>query len=200
MAAVLDLRSLTGATPGLRDYVPDLARLRITVFREFPYLYDGTPAYEEKYLQTYLDCAESVVVLALDEGIVIGVSTGLPLAAETMEFKQPFVAAGLDPARIFYCGESVLLPAYRGRGLYKRFFAAREAHARALGRFDRMVLCAVERSPDHPRRPAGYQPLDAVWRRFGYASRPDLVTSFEWQDLDEDAPSPKRMLFWEKPL
>lgn len=200
MTEAIDIRLLSGATPALRDYVPDLARLRITVFREFPYLYDGTPEYEEKYLQTYLDCAESVVVLALDGERVIGASTGLPLAHEVGEFKRPFVAAGLDPARIFYCGESVLLPAYRGRGLYKQFFAGREAHARALARFDRIALCAVERPADHPRRPADYQPLDAVWQRFGYRRRPDLVTCFEWKDLDEDAASPKRMVFWEKPL
>lgn len=200
MAEEIDLRILTGAVPALRDYLPDLARLRSAVFREFPYLYDGTPGYEEAYLQVYLDCAESIVVLALDDGHVVGASTGLPLAAETAAFKHPFVAAGLDPARIFYCGESVLLPAWRGRGLYKRFFAAREAHARALGRFDRMVLCAVERAPNHPRRPPGYVPLDAVWQRFGYVQRPDLVTTFDWQDLDEHAASPKRMVFWEKPL
>ncbi len=200
MAAGIDVRILTGATQALQDYVPDLARLRITVFREFPYLYDGTPAYEERYLQTYLDCPESVVVLALDAGQVIGASTGLPLEHETEAFKRPFVAAGLAPAQIFYCGESVLLPAYRGRGLYRQFFGGREDHARALGRFERMALCAVERAPDHPRRPADYRPLDAVWQHFGYARRSDLATSFDWKDLDEERDSPKRMVFWEKPL
>ncbi len=109
MATGIDIRILTGSTPGLAAHVPDLARLRITVFREFPYLYDGTTAYEEKYLQTYLDCPESVVILALDQGQVIGASTGLPLEFETPEFKQPFTSAGLAPASIFYCGESVLL-------------------------------------------------------------------------------------------
>jgi GNAT superfamily N-acetyltransferase len=200
MATGIDIRILTGSTPGLAAHVPDLARLRITVFREFPYLYDGTTAYEEKYLQTYLDCPESVVILALDQGQVIGASTGLPLEFETPEFKQPFTSAGLAPASIFYCGESVLLPAYRGRGIYREFFNGRESHARALGRFDRMVLCAVDRAADHPRRPADYQPLDAIWQRFGYSKREDLVTSFEWQDLDEATASPKRMVFWEKPL
>jgi GNAT superfamily N-acetyltransferase len=131
---------------------------------------------------------------------VIGASTGLPLAAETAEFKQPFLAAGLAPERIFYCGESVLLADYRGRGVYREFFGARERHAREPGRFERMVLCAVVRAGDHPRRPADYVPLDAVWQRFGYARRPDLVASFEWKDLDEDAPSEKPMMFWEKLL
>jgi len=200
MATGIDIRILTGRSPDLPAFVPDLARLRITVFREFPYLYDGTLEYEQQYLKTYLQCPESVVVLALDGTQVVGASTGLPLEAETDEFKRPFVAAGMDPARIFYCGESVLLAAYRGRGIYREFFAGRESHARGLGRFERMVLCAVIRPADHPRRPAGYEPLDDVWRRFGYARRDDLVTSFEWKDLDEDAPSDKRMVFWEKRL
>lgn len=200
MNANLVVRTLTGTTPALRDFASDLARLRITVFREFPYLYDGTLEYEERYLRTYLECAESVVVLACDGELVVGASTGLPLAAETEEFRRPFHAAGYDVARIFYCGESILLPAYRGRGLYRQFFAAREAHARALGRFERMVLCAVERPVDHPRRPPNYVPLDDVWRRFGYQRRADLVTTFEWQDLDEETASPKRMVFWEKRL
>jgi len=200
MATGIEIRVLTGSAPSLAACVPDLARLRITVFREFPYLYVGTTAYEEQYLKTYLDCAESVVILALEGSEVIGASTGLPLEYETAAFKRPFVAAGLAPAAVFYCGESVLLPAYRGHGVYREFFAGREQHARTLGRFSRMVLCAVDRAPDHPRRPPDYQPLDAVWQRFGYAKRADLVTTFDWQDLDEATESPKRMVFWEKPL
>jgi len=200
MANGIDIRILTGRSPALSACVPDLARLRITVFREFPYLYDGTSEYEQQYLKTYLECPDSVVVLALDGARVVGASTGLPLEAETGEFKRPFLAAGMDPARIFYCGESVLLADYRGRGIYREFFAGRERHARDLGRFERMVLCAVDRPADHPRRPPGYEPLDAIWRRFGYSRRADLVTSFEWKDLDEAVASEKRMVFWEKLL
>ena len=35
--------------------IPDLAGLRIAVFREWPYLYEGSHAYEEKFLATYAD-------------------------------------------------------------------------------------------------------------------------------------------------
>lgn len=200
MSEALEVRVLTGRDPALADRVRDLAQLRIMVFREFPYLYDGDLAYEQNYLRTYLECPESVIVLACAGRDVVGASTGLPLEYETAEFKQPFVAAGLDPRRIFYCGESVLLPAWRGRGLYRRFFAAREEHARQLGRFAHMVLCAVERAADHPRRPADYQPLDRVWAHFGYVRHPEWVTHFSWKDLDERAPSAKPMVFWEKRL
>jgi GNAT superfamily N-acetyltransferase len=94
----------------------------------------------------------------------------------------------------------VLLPEYRGRGLGVRFFEEREAHARRLGRFEKICFCAVERPADHPRRPAGYVPLDAFWQRRGYRQQPDLRTSFVWQDLDEAHESPKPMVFWMKSL
>jgi GNAT superfamily N-acetyltransferase len=196
----IHIEILTGRDAALRAAVPDLARLRIEVFREYPYLYTGSPAYEEKYLETYTRCADSVAVLARSESRVVGASTGLPLAAETPECQAPFIASGYAVAEIFYCGESVLLPAFRGKGLYKTFFTGREQHARALGGFRYMALCGVVRPDNHPRRPAGYAPLDPVWQRFGYVCHPELTTTFDWQDLDEAHESPKRMQFWLKAL
>lgn len=200
MSDAVRIDILTGRDPALSGVLPDLARLRIEVFREFPYLYAGSLEYEQKYLTTYTRCPDSVVVLARDGGQVVGVSTGLPLAAETPEVQQPFIAHGFTPAEVFYCGESVLLPAYRGRGLYKAFFQGREDHARALGGFRWMALCGVVRAPDHPRRPADYAPLDPVWERFGYRKHPELITHFDWQDLDETSATPKEMVFWLKAL
>lgn len=196
----VSIEILTGRDTALAAAVPDLARLRITVFREYPYLYTGSPAYEERYLETYIQCPDSVAVLARCDGEVVGASTGLPLAAETPECRAPFIEKGYDVAQIFYCGESVLLPAFRGKGLYKAFFSGREQHARALGGFRYMALCGVVRPADHPRRPADYAPLDPVWQRFGYVCHPELTTTFEWQDLDEAGESPKRMQFWLKAL
>ena len=180
--------------------IPALAELRITVFREFPYLYDGSLAYEEKYLATYRECATSIVALALDGDRVVGASTALPLSAETANIKSAFAGQPYVPTEIFYCGESILLPAYRGRGVYREFFTARERHAREFGGFKWMALCAVVRPATHPRRPSNYVPLDAIWQKFGYIQQPDLRASFVWLDLDETAASPKEMVFWLKPL
>lgn len=200
MEAGLVVETTHGCDPEMRQWVPDLARLRIAVFREFPYLYDGDLDYEEKYLSIYTDCPDSIAVRVRDGDRVVGASTGLPLAAESEEFQAPFLDAGIDVEQVFYCGESVLLPDYRGRGLYRQFFAAREAHARRLRGIRTMALCGVVRPMDHPRRPPDYQPLDAVWKKFGYRQRSDLTTAYTWQDLDEAAPGPKKMLFWVKPL
>ena len=183
----------------ITPHLPGLARLRMGVFREFPYLYDGSEAYERKYLQTYVDSPDSIVVLVHAGGELIGAATGLPMSDESAEFPQPFKAAGYDIATIFYCGESVLDARFRGRGIYRQLFAAREAHARALG-FALCTFCCVQRPPDHPLRPADYVPLDAVWRHFGYREHPELFTHYDWKDVDQAQSSAKVMRFWSKPL
>ncbi|NEV63318.1 GNAT family N-acetyltransferase [Thiorhodococcus minor] len=192
------IRRLTGRA--MTPFLEDLARLRIAVFREWPYLYDGDMDYEKTYLETYSRSPDSLFVLAFGGDRVIGASTGVPMVDETDDFKRPFEKQGYDPQRIFYFGESVLLPEYRGCGLGVRFFAERETFARALDRFDWTCFCAVERPANHPRRPPEYVPLDSFWRRRGYEKHPELTTTYTWKDLDEADQSPKPMTFWLKAL
>lgn len=89
----MQIRLLQGAA--IAPHIPDLAHLRLTVFREFPYLYDGTPEYEARYLATYAESPDSLFVLALDGERVVGVSTGLPMADETEAFQRPLPRRGL---------------------------------------------------------------------------------------------------------
>lgn len=183
----------------LGDYIPDLARLRIQVFREYPYLYDGSEDYEANYLRTYGEAANAIAVLALDNGQVVGASTGVPMVSETAAFQQPFIDAGVNPATLFYCGESVLLPEYRRRGIYPTFFREREQFAIALGLYE-ICFCAVVRPDDHPLRPQNYQSLDRVWAQFGYQQQQDLIAHFPWKDIDQEESSQHPMVFWLKTL
>ena len=56
----LDVKSITGDE--IYSILPDLARLRMTVFRDWPYLYDGTLEYEEKYLNRFAEAKGAVVI------------------------------------------------------------------------------------------------------------------------------------------
>ena len=182
----------------LAQYIPGLARLRIEVFRDFPYLYDGDLDYEKKYLQTYIDTPESVIVLAFDGDKVVGASTAIPMKFETEELKRPFIDNGYHLDEVFYCSESVLNKDYRGLGLGVRFFEEREAHAEELGGFKHITFCCVERPVDHPRRPANYVPLDQFWTKRGYVKHPELHTTYLWKDLDDTEETAKPMTFWLK--
>ncbi len=196
--SALEITELIG--PHIERAIPDLAALRIRVFRDWPYLYDGSLDYEMNYLKTYTACPESLVVTVKDGARVVGASSALPLSAETVEFKRPFLERNLDVNRVFYLAESVLLPSYRGRGLGVRFFQAREAHARRLGGFNLAAFCAVERPQDHPARPASAAPLDAFWHRRGYVRQSELRAAFAWRDLGESQETEKPMIFWLKDL
>lgn len=192
----VDVRPLTG--DDLLAHLDGLARLRIEVFRAFPYLYDGTMDYERRYLETYARAPGSAIIGAFDGGELVGAATGVPLAHEPDYATAPFREAGLDVHEYFYFGESVLRASYRGQGIGVKFFEAREAHARALD-LGVATFCAVERPVDHPRRPHGYEPLDAFWRRRGFAPM-GLRGAFSWRDLDEDDEREKPMVYWSKAL
>ncbi len=180
-------------------YLNDLARLRIEVFRDFPYLYEGSFEYETHYLQTYSQTIDSLIVLAFDGEKIVGASTALPLSAETNNVTQPFINQGFNIHEFLYLGESILQKSYRGQGLGVRFFEEREAHARRLNK-KYATFCAVERPLEHPRRPADYIPLDNFWQHRGYSKQNQLITTFSWKDLDENTDSPKPMTFWLKKL
>jgi hypothetical protein len=194
----LGFRTVTGAD--VPPFIPALARLRIAVFRDWPYLYDGDQSYEERYLRIYAESPRAAIVLALDGPEVVGASTCLPLTDETANVQAPFAAAGIAIDRVFYFGESVLLGAYRGGGAGLRFFAEREAHARRVSACDIVAFCAVQRPTDHPARPADAVPLDAFWRRRGFTPYPALTCEMSWQEIGAAEETAHRLAFWLKSL
>lgn len=189
---------MTGAA--LAPHLPALARLRSTVFAAWPYLYEAPEGAEARHLESFASSAGAAIVLAMDGAAVVGAATCQPMAEASPTVRQGFCRTGESPADWCYFGESVLLEAYRGRGIGVGFFAAREAHARALG-LAGAAFCAVVRNHNDPRRPVGHSPLDGFWQRRGYASRPDLSCIMHWAEPgDAGRESPHALSFWVKRL
>jgi len=193
---VTDLRVLTG--PALETALDDIARLRIRVFRDWPYLYDGDLDYEREYLKDYAH-PTAIVVAAFDGSKIIGAATGMALECHADDFAAPFANRDEALDDIFYCAESVLLPDYRGLGLGHAFFDEREAHARKLGRTF-SAFCSVVRPEDHPLRPDNARTHDAFWRKRGYEPLPDVVAHFQWRDIDQNDETDHPLQFWMRRL
>lgn len=183
MRSPLAITPLRG--PQLLPVLDDIARLRIRVFNDWPYLYQGSLDYERDYLAAYAATPDAICVIARAGDEVVGASTGLPLLDDGPAFRRPFEDAGIDPAQVFYFGESVLLPAYRGQGVGHAFFDAREAHARGLQRFALTAFCAVDRAADDPRRPVGHRDNDAFWHKRGYVRQAGMTMQLAWEEAGQ---------------
>jgi GNAT superfamily N-acetyltransferase len=194
----LEFLSLNGSAA--RPYLPQIASLRLRVFWDFPYLYEGTLEEEETYLETYFKAQNSFIHLVIDEGKVVGATTSIWAEEEVESFKSPFVKHGMDPKSVFYFGESILLPEYRGRGIGKIFFHEREKFARSLGFIKTLAFCSVIRPKAHALRPQGHRDLDDFWTSQGFMLEPGLKAEFEWLDRGEASPTIKELQFWIKPI
>lgn len=191
------IETLTGAA--LTEALDDVARLRIAVFRDWPYLYDGTLDYERDYVQTYAQSNNAIVVGVYDGDWLVGAATAAPLAEHADAFSNAFAGTEINIDTTFYCGESVLLPRYRGRGIGHEFFDRREDYARGLG-YERICFASVVRAPDHPLCPPDYAPLDPFWNKRGYDRVPGVVAQFSWKDVDQPAATEKSLHFWARDL
>lgn len=183
-----------------RSYIDELAHLRLTVFHDFPYLYEGNLEYEKNYLETYFKAQHSFILLVKHHQKIVGATTAIWAKEEEESFRVPFVKHNLNPDKILYFGESILLSKYRGLGVGKVFFEEREKFARSLPFIEMMSFCAVERESTHPMRPQDYRPLDTFWISQGFNKEEGLQTEYEWKDIGFETPSKKIMQFWIKKL
>lgn len=183
----------------LLSRLQEVGNLRVKVFREFPYLYEGSQEYEKEYLSRYANSKRSLTVLVLHKDKPIAASTCLPLQDESSEFRDAFQNSSLDLNKIFYFGESIVLSEYRGKGLGKEFFKLRELHAcETMPNLTHTTFCAVNRPSDHHLRPPAYRSLDEFWIKQGYTKQIDVVAKYDWKDFDKTDEDTKSLTFWTK--
>jgi len=188
---------LTGAA--IADALDDLATLRLDIFPEYPYLYQGGREDELTYLGTYAEAPDACVIIAYDGSAIIGAATGMPLIHEDAQMLDAFAGTTFPLIEVYYVGELLFRPAYRHCGLGQKLLARLESHIRSRGHY-RMLTCAtVERPDNHPLRPRYYTPITRFLARTGFARLSGVATSFMWREIDgvkRDHP----MQFWSKDL
>lgn len=188
---------LTGFALG--GSLDDLASLRINVFREYPYLYDGVREDELKYLRLYMGTPDAFVISVKDGGNMVGAATGVPLCYEHDSLIVPFKGTSYSVEELFYVGELLFYPKYRACGLGIRLLEQVVEHVRSLGKY-RYLTCATVVRPDrHLLCPESYIKIDRFLARTGFELLPGVTASFAWKEADGnnyDHP----MQFWIKEL
>lgn len=195
-----DIRIVSFQGEKIRDLIPEIARLRIEVFPEYPFLYVGDYEYETRYLKKFLSMKDAIVIAAFDKDTLIGISTGYPFIYDSQDLQQVLTSANCEPNDYYCFGESVLRKSYRGLGIGKAFFEIRESHVTKLGYYKYICFYTSARPLDDPRRPLDYRPLDPFWNSRGFVKHPELIGSISYQEIGEIQESPKKMVFWIKQL
>lgn len=194
----INYKSLKGLE--IEAYLDVIGELRISVFRDWPYLYSGSLQYERSYLKKYILSQKSLAFLAFDKTRLIGATTAIVLSDESQDIQQPLTQFNLSPLETVYFGESVLLPEYRGLGIGKRFMSERLKFAQSVPSIKQAVFCSVIRSHDDPRRPANYRPLDEFWQQQGFKPIPGAIAEMSWCEIGESVETKKQLQFWVKSL
>ena len=194
----IEIQTLTGVAIG--EYLEQLSALRMAIFREWPYLYDDSPAQELRYIARYVRNEGAVLVAAFnDEGELVGAATGQPLIHELDAFQTQLQCTGRAPELTFAIGEILLHKNYRGQGVGHRFLDEMEQHARELG-YGSTSFWTVERPSDHLLRPADCRSLDGFWQKRGYVPCPSATLTFHWKDIGEAEESAKLIQMWIRDL
>ncbi|MEZ4814145.1 MAG: GNAT family N-acetyltransferase [Bdellovibrionota bacterium] len=182
-----------------RRILAPLAALRIEVFHEYPYLYEGNIEYELKYLDRYFSSKNSLVVALWNKDKLVGASTAIHLPEENLNIRTALNPFYKEDSFVYF-GESIIQKKYRGNGFGKKFFELRENFARSIPKVNRCGFCSVQRSSNDPRKPDSYFSPENLWSKLNYQLKKDLTVELEWKEIGEAKESPKSLQFWIKNL
>ncbi len=187
---------LTGLN--VKKYLEEIASLRIGIFREYPYLYDGNRNDELNYLQHYAEVSDACAILAFDDENVVGAATGIPLG-RVEGLLAPFAGSHHPVNETYYVGELLFYPAYRNQGLGMDLLAMMEKYVLSLGNYRYLASATVVRPDDHSLRPRKYVQIERFLAKTGFVVLPGITTSFAWREIDGSS-NEHPMRFWVKSL
>jgi GNAT superfamily N-acetyltransferase len=179
-------------------YIHKIAELRITIFREYPYLYEGEMSHEERYLLMYSRTEDALVVIAEDNHKVVGAITGLPLTESMEEIKCLFIEKNIPAKLIFYLGEIVLLQEYRNKNIGYMMYQQFEKEVEKSKLYEKIALCEVVRAENDSQKPPDYKSLSSFWTRQGYVKHTNLIAYFSWKEIGDTKETKHPMVFWIK--
>lgn len=184
----------------INPYLDEVAKLRMEIFRDWPYLYEGDIDIEKNYLKVYSDSEDSILVCAKDNNKVVGLAIGLPAKESIEEVQDAFNNYGSTMDKCYYFADAILLERYRGKKVGLKMIQTFENAVESLGKYDWIYFCEIVRDTNDPRLPSDYNSLDPFWEGLGYNIMSNWQTSIDWVDIGEKKKSPHNLRFRRKPL
>ncbi len=192
------VRSVTGSE--IQKIIPELAGLRLKIFRNFPDLYFGDADYEARHLSDYARHDKSMCVIAEDGGELVGAALAVPFSHTSPNFQLCFIRNGMAVHDIYYFGECIMLPGYEGKGIGKKMFYERERYALKMGA-KIATFCTINRAAPNGKNAIGFGDFSSFWEHMGYRRNEELQTSFICRAYGyDDEDQSGSITFWVKTL
>lgn len=160
-------------------YIDDLADLRISYFREYPYFYQVNRSVEKEYLTTYSRSPNTLFVVAGEEAV--GVLTGCPLTESIEGYQRPFVNKKMELDKVFCLGEFVFQSGYENEAIQKKMYEQLEEQIRKERKYSQIVVYEIVRL-ENDLEPPGYVSIEEFWEKMGFVKQADLALSIPWED------------------
>lgn len=183
----------------LHNFLPQIVSLRLDIFSDYPYLYEGDEASEAKYLEKFHAMKNAIALGVFSNGNLIGEATAYPLTYEYKTLTDAFLNEGLHLRDYFCIGEVIFSKPFRGNGYGSKLCEMIESYAKIKG-FSFICFFEIDRGNSDPKKPEGYRKLDSYWEKKGYLKHPELNGTVSYREKGESEESPKKMIFWIKQL
>ncbi|HLB52190.1 MAG TPA: GNAT family N-acetyltransferase [Chlamydiales bacterium] len=183
-----------------KQYINTVANLRMSIFKEYPYLYDGSMTYEAEYLKSYAVSKNSILIIVKDKEKIVGAITGIPLMETDEMFRIPFVKHHFPVRSIFYLGEILLLKEYRGKGIGYKMYKMFEDLVRKNKQYEKIAIAEVLRDKNDPRKPENYVSVHKLWERLGYIEHSEMIMQAPYKEIGGAGKVPHSLIFSFKDL
>ncbi|MFA8450044.1 MAG: GNAT family N-acetyltransferase [Bacteroidales bacterium] len=181
----------------IKEVIPFLSKLRIKIFKEYPYLYDGDLEYEKEYLNTYANSKNAFVISLSLNNRIIGACTAIPLLEEVDEFKTPLTKENYKIEELFYIGEIILEKEFRNCGKGKELMQTAITYIKNnYPKYKKIIICTVNRDNNSYPIPNEYKDLKYLWEKFNFKKLERPIAYFSWKEINETEESLKPMNFW----
>ncbi len=179
-------------------FVDPIAKMRLSYFSEYPYLYIGTMQCERAYLKMYTQCEKSLLVMKKEGERIVGAVTGMPLRETFPEYRS--WASGLDTPidSIFYLGELVLEKDAQGKGIENQIVDEMIDLIQKEGRYRSLAVLEISRDEEDPKQPLNFVSLEKFWETKGFVKHPELQTNISWKEGEEE--KMHTLIIWMKDL
>lgn len=194
-----DLEINTYVGKEILPHADELFEWRIRIYCEYPWLWVGNIDTERSSDETkaFLSSNDSILIKIKHQGKLIGLSAGNSVRRECERYQKIF-SERFNPEECFYYRESMLLPEYRNKGLYKIFFQEREKWARKHNFVKQLMFISIEREENHPKKPIDYRSPIGLWKSQGFTKQSEMFLEADWVEVGETEKKKNKIAFWVK--